>query len=80
MHWWPRRESAGLTGDLESVAGIADFRLIDPPQFPILLSPPIDSAAASWFARRALAAGMAAAFAMSQLRPTFGWTSRTLRK
>lgn len=27
-----RRESAALTGDLESVAGLADFRLIDPPR------------------------------------------------
>jgi polysaccharide chain length determinant protein (PEP-CTERM system associated) len=27
-----RRESAALTGDLENVAGLADFRLIDPPR------------------------------------------------
>ena len=27
-----RRESAALTGDLESVAGLAEFRLIDPPR------------------------------------------------
>ncbi|HMV20924.1 MAG TPA: Wzz/FepE/Etk N-terminal domain-containing protein [Rhodocyclaceae bacterium] len=74
-----RRESASLTGDLESVAGIADFRLIDPPTVsntPVapnrLLLLPLGLLAA-------LAAGMAAAFAMSQLRPTFV-DSRTLRE
>lgn len=66
-----RRESASLTGDLESAAGIADFRLIDPPRVsPNPVAPnrvlllPLGLVAA-------LAAGFFAAFVMSQVRPVF---------
>ena len=66
-----RRESASLTGDLESAAGIADFRLIDPPRVsPNPVAPnrvlllPLGLAAA-------LAAGIFATFGMSQVRPVF---------
>lgn len=66
-----RRESASMTGDLESVAGLADFRLIDPPtvsKTPVapnrMLLLPIGLIAA-------LGAGIAAAVLMSQLRPVF---------
>ncbi len=66
-----RRESASLSGDLESVAGLADFRLIDPPtvsQNPVapnrLLMLPLGLVAA-------LAAGIVVAVLMSQLRPVF---------
>ncbi len=66
-----RRESAALTGDLESVAGLADFRLIDPPrasQKPVapnrLLLMPLALVVA-------LGLGLASAFLVSQLRPVF---------
>ncbi len=63
-----RRESAALSGDLEGAAGIADFRLIDPPRVspqPVapnrLLLMPLALLAA-------LAAGLATAFIASQMR------------
>ena len=66
-----RRESAALSGDLESAAGVADFRLIDPPRAspkPVapnrLLLLPLALLAA-------IAAGMAVSFAISQLRSVF---------
>ena len=66
-----RRESAALSGDLDSVSGVADFRLIDPPrasQKPVapnrLLLLPMALVAG-------LAAGLGVAFAMSQLRAVF---------
>jgi len=66
-----RRESAALTGDLESVAGLADFRLIDPPrtsQKPVapnrLLLMPLALVVA-------LGLGLASAFLVSQMRPVF---------
>lgn len=66
-----RRESASMSGDLESVAGLADFRLIDPPtvsQTPVapnrVLLFPLGLVAA-------LGAGIAVALLLSQLRPVF---------
>jgi hypothetical protein len=66
-----RRESAALSGDLENAAGVADFRLIDPPRAspkPVapnrLLLLPLALVAA-------IAAGLALSFAISQLRSVF---------
>ena len=66
-----RRESAVLSGDLESAAGVGDFRLIDPPRAspkPVapnrLLLMPLALLAA-------LIAGLASAFVASQLRAVF---------
>ena len=66
-----RRESASMSGQLEGAAGVADFRLIDPPRVsPKPVSPnrvillPIAMLLA-------LAAGGFTAFAASQLRPVF---------
>ena len=66
-----RRESANISGEMQSVSGIADFRIIDPPRvspgpvfpsrrilFPLLIL-------------AALASGFAAAFGMRELRPAF---------
>ena len=66
-----RRQSAAMSGDLESASGVADFRLIDPPRVsPKPVSPnrllllPLAMVAA-------LAAGLFTAFAATQLRPVF---------
>lgn len=73
-----RRESAVMSGDLDTAAGMADFRVIDPPRVspkpvypnrPLLL--PLALAAA-------LVAGLLFAFAASQLRPVF-YTASELR-
>ena len=66
-----RRQSAAMSGDLESASGVADFRLIDPPRVsPKPVSPnrllllPLALVVA-------LGAGLFTAFAASQLRPVF---------
>ena len=66
-----RRESAAMTGNLDSATGVADFRLIDPPRAspnPVapnrLLLLPLALLAA-------LGAGLATAFIASQLRSVF---------
>jgi len=66
-----RRQSAVMSGDLDMASGVVDFRLIDPPRVsPKPVSPnrllllPIAFVAA-------LAAGLFAAFAASQLRPVY---------
>ena len=66
-----RRQSADLSGNMESAAGVADFRLIDPPRVSpqpvapnrLLLLPLVLVAA--------VAAGLGIAFVGSQLRPVF---------
>ena len=66
-----RRQTATMSGNLESAAGLADFRLIDPPRVsPQPVSPnrlmllPLALLAA-------VAAGLFTAFAASQIRPVF---------
>ncbi|MES2960123.1 MAG: XrtA system polysaccharide chain length determinant [Pseudomonadota bacterium] len=66
-----RREAAAMSGDLEVAAGVAEFRLIDPPRVspkPVapnrLLLMPLALVAA-------LGAGLFTAFIFSQLRPVF---------
>jgi polysaccharide chain length determinant protein (PEP-CTERM system associated) len=66
-----RRQSAVISGDLDSASGVADFRLIDPPRvspkpvFPNrLLLLPVALVAA-------LGAGLFTAFAGTQLRPVY---------
>lgn len=72
-----RRESAAMSGELESAAGVADFRLIDPPRVspkPVapnrLLLMPLALLAA-------LGAGLAITFVISQIRSVF-YDARTL--
>lgn len=66
-----RRESAVMSGELESASGVADFRLIDPPRVsakPVAPNRPLLFAAAM---AASLGAGLACAFVASQLRPVF---------
>ncbi len=73
-----RRESAQISGEMENSAGVAEFRVVDPPRV---------SAQPVWPNRNLLlllgllvsvAAGFAAAFIRDQSRPTF-FDLRTLR-
>lgn len=65
-----RRESAQMAGDMQS-SGMADFRIIDPPRVaPNPVAPNRVRLLLMAFAA-SLAAGIAAAFARDQLRPTF---------
>ena len=75
-----RRQSAIMSGELEVASGVADFRLIDPPR----VSPkPVAPNRFLLFPAALLAAmvaGLAVAFAMSQLRPTFETADELRRK
>jgi polysaccharide chain length determinant protein (PEP-CTERM system associated) len=73
-----RRESARLSGDLSSATDMLTFRIIDPPTVPPLPSGPNRVRLFSLVFVGALIAGLAAAFLMSQVRPTF-MNQQTLR-
>lgn len=66
-----RRESARLSGDLTSATDMLQFRVIDPPTVPNHPSGPNRLRLFSIVFVGALVAGLAVAFLMSQLRPTF---------
>lgn len=66
-----RRESASMTGNLDSVAGVADFRLIDPPRVSQRPVAPNRSLLLIGALVASLGAGVAAALGLSQLRPVF---------
>jgi len=66
-----RRESAKMSGDLSSATDMLTFRVVDPPTAPALPSGPNRMLLFSAVFAGALFAGLAAAFLMSQLRPTF---------
>ncbi|GAB3461314.1 Wzz/FepE/Etk N-terminal domain-containing protein [Massilia terrae] len=66
-----RRQSARLSGDLSSATDMLTFRVIDPPTAPLKPSGPNRLALFSMVFAGALAAGLAVAFLMSQVRPTF---------
>jgi len=66
-----RRESATMSGELDVVSGVADFRLIDPPRSsrqPVWPNRVLLLALALVVA---IGAGVATAFGLSQLRPVF---------
>ena len=66
-----RRESASISGEMQSVSGVADFRMIDPPRVspgPVL---PNRSILFPLALVAALAAGFGAAFVAREVRPAF---------
>jgi len=66
-----RRQSAAMSGDLDSASGVADFRLIDPPRVsPKPVSPNRLLLLPGAFLV-ALVVGVLTAFVASQLRPVF---------
>ncbi|WP_020655404.1 XrtA system polysaccharide chain length determinant [Massilia niastensis] len=74
-----RRESAKLSGDLSSATDMLTFRVIDPPTAPALPSGPHRLQLFSLVFIGALLAGLAGAFLLSQVRPTF-LSQATLRE
>ena len=74
-----RRESASLTGELESTAGVADFRLIDPPRASTTPVAPNRMLLLPGALLIGLAAGLGFSFVASQLRPVF-FDGRVLRE
>lgn len=73
-----RRESAELSGDLESAGSVADFRLIDPPRASPNPVAPNRLILLPTGLVLALVAGLFAAFVASQVRPVF-FDGKTLR-
>jgi polysaccharide chain length determinant protein (PEP-CTERM system associated) len=66
-----RRESAQISGEMESSAGGLDFRVIDPPRVPSAPSGPNRPLLDSLVLLGGVFGGLALAFIMSQIRPTF---------
>jgi polysaccharide chain length determinant protein (PEP-CTERM system associated) len=66
-----RRESARLSGDLSSATDMLTFRVVDPPTAPTKPTGPNRVRLFSLVFVFALGAGVAGAFLMSQVRPTF---------
>lgn len=74
-----RRESANISGELETTASIADFRVIEPPHAGSKPVAPNRLVLLPAALIASLLAGLAAAFVASQMRPVF-LDSRSLRE
>ncbi|MDR2839059.1 MAG: chain length-determining protein [Azonexus sp.] len=74
-----RRESAELSGDLDASGSVADFRVIDPPRASQKPVAPNRMLLFPLGLLLAMAAGLAAAFVASQVRPVF-FDGKTLRE
>jgi polysaccharide chain length determinant protein (PEP-CTERM system associated) len=66
-----RRESAAMSGELDEVSGMADFRLIDPPRVSPQPVSPNRALLLPMVLLLAIAAGLVATLLASQLRPVF---------
>lgn len=65
------REAAKLSGELSATTEMMTFRVIDPPTLPLQPAGPKRAMLFSGLLAAALAAGIAFAFLMSKIRPTF---------
>lgn len=74
-----RREAASLGVKIDETSGLADFRLVDPPQVAPTAVVPSRRMLAALIALLALAAGAGAAYGLAQLRPVIN-DMRTLRE
>jgi polysaccharide chain length determinant protein (PEP-CTERM system associated) len=74
-----RRESAQMTQDMDSTAGLSEFRVVDPPRVPLAPNWPNRPLLASLVLLVAVAGGLALAWGLGQLSPTFT-DRRTLRE
>lgn len=73
-----RRESANISVEMESSAGVAEFRVIDPPSVPLKPAAPNRRLLMPLVGLLSLMLGAACALLISQIRPTFH-DSRSLR-
>lgn len=74
-----RRESANLAGEMESSSSMAEFRLIEPPRVAPKPVAPNRPMLLSGVLAASIVVGIAIAFVLSQVRPTFS-DGRTLRE
>jgi len=74
-----RRESAEITGHMETRARVMDFRVVDPPQVPTAPKAPNRRLLMSFVLLAALGGGLGGALLISQIRPTFN-DERRLRE
>jgi polysaccharide chain length determinant protein (PEP-CTERM system associated) len=65
-----RRESAQISGDMEESNAAVAFRVVDPPQVPLVAKSPNRPLLMSLVLVAALAGGLGGAFLVSQMRPT----------
>ena len=74
-----RRESATISGEMQTVAGVADFRLVDPPRVSPTPVAPNRRLLVPIALVISLIAGLAAAYIANEARPTF-YDGRALRE
>jgi hypothetical protein len=74
-----RRESATLSGEMQSVVGVSDFRLVDPPRVSSRPVSPNRRLLVPMALIAALAAGLLAAYLANEARPTF-YDGRSVRE
>lgn len=74
-----RRESATISGEMQSVAGVSDFRLVDPPRVSPSPVSPNRRLLVPMVLIAALAAGLVVAYIANEVRPSF-YDGRSLRE